>query len=62
MLTVTPAPLTVTADDHARQYDGRAFTAFTARYEGLVLGQGPTVLGGSLSFTGSAVGATVITS
>ena len=57
-LTVRPAPLTITADDHSRQYDGRAFTGFTARYDGLVLGQAPSVLAGSLTFTGSAVGAT----
>ena len=57
-LTVRPAPLIVTANDHLRQYDGREFTAFTARYDGLVLGQTSAVLGGSLAFGGSAAGAT----
>jgi hypothetical protein len=48
-LTVNPAPLTVTANDAARLY-GAANPAFTARYGGFVLGQGPGVLGGALAF------------
>ena len=56
-LTVRRAALTVTAEHKAKQYDGETFTAFTARYDGFVLGQGPSVLGGTLAFGGSAVGA-----
>jgi hypothetical protein len=46
-LTVTPAALTVRADDRTKTY-GAALPAFTARYEGLVLGETPDVLAGSL--------------
>src|SRR5262249_50792805 len=50
---VTPAPLTVTADDRTRIY-GSANPAFTASYDGFILGQGPSVLGGTLTFTTAA--------
>ena len=43
-LSVTPAPLTVTANDASRTY-GAANPDFTARYDGLVLGEGPGELG-----------------
>jgi hypothetical protein len=49
-LDVTRAPLTVRAEDKSKIY-GAALPAFTAAYEGFVLGQGPGVLGGSLTFT-----------
>ena len=55
-LAVTPAPLTVTADDATKVY-GQVNPAFTASYGGFVLGQGPGVLGGSPGFVGPAVGA-----
>jgi hypothetical protein len=49
-LDVTPAPLTVRAEDKSKVY-GAALPAFTAAYQGFVLGEGPGVLGGSLTFT-----------
>jgi RHS repeat-associated protein len=47
---VAPAPLTVTANDQSRVY-GSANPTFTAGSTGFVLGEGPAVLGGSLTFT-----------
>ncbi|HRQ82640.1 MAG TPA: MBG domain-containing protein, partial [Azospirillaceae bacterium] len=52
-LTITPAPLTVTALDAAREI-GAADPMFQARIDGFVLGQGLEVLGGALAV---AVGA-----
>jgi hypothetical protein len=49
-LDVTPAPLTVRAEDKSKIY-GAPLPAFTAAYQGFVLGEGPGVLGGSLTFT-----------
>jgi RHS repeat-associated protein len=51
-LTITAAPLMVTANDAKRVY-GQPNPAFTAGYSGFVLGQDPAVLGGSLTFTTS---------
>ncbi|MBI3409319.1 MAG: Ig-like domain repeat protein [Planctomycetes bacterium] len=48
-LTVTPAPLTITANDAAKVY-GAANPAFSAGYSGFVPGQDPSVLTGSLDF------------
>jgi filamentous hemagglutinin family protein len=52
-LTISPAPLTITALDAAR-IQGAADPAFEARYEGFVLGQNAGVLGGALVFASSA--------
>jgi filamentous hemagglutinin family protein len=52
-LTVTPAPLTVTANDATRPY-GALNPPFGATYTGFVLGQDPSVLGGTLGFTTAA--------
>jgi hypothetical protein len=49
-LSITPAPLTVTADNATKVY-GEANPAFTVHYSSFVLGQDESVLGGSLSFT-----------
>ena len=46
---VTPAALTITANDQTR-FQGEANPSFSVRYSGLVLGEGPGVLGGTLSF------------
>lgn len=48
-MTVTRAPLTVTAEDATRPY-GAENPAFTASYAGFVLDQNPSALGGALSF------------
>jgi len=55
-LAVTPAPLTVRAENTAKIY-GAALPVFTARYEGLVLGETPGVLTGTLAFTTDATAA-----
>jgi len=49
-LDVQAALLTVTANDQTRVY-GESNPDFSARYDGFVLGQDPTVLGGTLTFT-----------
>ena len=49
-LTVTPAPLTVAANNQTKVY-GQADPAFTASYSGFVLGQNPRVLSGTLAFS-----------
>ncbi|MCS6880926.1 MAG: MBG domain-containing protein [Oscillochloridaceae bacterium] len=49
-LTVTRAPLTVTANDATRRV-GAPNPTFTARYEGFVNGDGPADLNGTLSFS-----------
>ena len=48
-LTVTPASLTITADDKARPY-GDSNPQFTATYAGFVNGDDSNVLSGTLSF------------
>ncbi len=55
-LTVTPAPLTVTASGGSKQY-GQANPAFTASYGGFVLGQDQSVLSGALAFSTPATAA-----
>ena len=53
-VTVTKASLTVTADELTKVY-GQPNPAFTARYDGFVLGENPSVLGGTLTFTTTAI-------
>jgi hypothetical protein len=57
-LTITPAPLSVTADNKTKTY-GAPDPAFTVTYAGFVNGDGSAVLTGALTFTrvpGEAVG------
>ena len=57
-LTVNPAPLTVTANNAAKTYDGLAYNGGNGvSYAGFVNGEGASVLGGSLSYGGTAQGA-----
>ena len=63
--TVQRASLTVTANDATKVY-GDANPAFTVRYDGFVLGEGPDVLGGTLELNtqvdiGSGIGKYVVT-
>src|SRR5262249_45438762 len=51
--TVTPAPLTVRADDKSRGY-GQPNPTLTASYTGFVLGQGAEVLTGTLTLSTTA--------
>jgi autotransporter-associated beta strand protein len=48
--TVSPAPLTVTANDQTK-ITGEGNPPFTVSYSGFVLGEGPGVLGGTLTFS-----------
>jgi filamentous hemagglutinin family protein len=55
---ITPAPLTVTAANVSKTYDGNAYSGNGgASYSGFVNGETSAVLGGSLSFGGTAAGA-----
>jgi hypothetical protein len=57
-LTVNPAPLTVTANDVSRFYDGMAFTGGNGVvYSGFVNGETSAVLGGALVYGGTSQGA-----
>jgi hypothetical protein len=47
--TITWAPLTITANDWTK-ITGEANPLFTVSYSGFVLGEGPSVLGGTLTF------------
>ncbi len=58
-LTITPAALTVTANDATKVY-GQANPAFTASYGGFVNGDTAASLGGSLSFTTAATAASAV--
>ena len=55
-LTITPAPLTVTADNKVR-FEKVANPAFTATYTGFVNGETASVLGGTLAITTTATSA-----
>lgn len=57
-LRITPAALTVTANDQTRQYDGTAYSGGNGViYAGFVNGENPSVLGGALGYGGSSQGA-----
>ncbi|SNT23981.1 filamentous hemagglutinin family N-terminal domain-containing protein, partial [Noviherbaspirillum humi] len=55
-LSITPAPLTVTADNASRQY-GLANPVFTASYSGFKNGDMASALGGTLAFSTAATAA-----
>ncbi|RII26598.1 MAG: hypothetical protein CXR31_09270 [Geobacter sp.] len=55
-LTITPAPLTVTADNKLR-FEKLANPTFTATYTGFVTGETASVLGGTLAITTTATSA-----
>jgi hypothetical protein len=66
--TITTASLTITADSivgtpavdpFTKVYNGLVYTGFTVRYSGFVNGETPSVLGGSLSFSGAGTTATL---
>ncbi len=57
-LTVSPALLTVTANNDAKTYDGHAYTGGNGvGFSGFVNGEDASVLGGTLGYAGSAQGA-----
>jgi hypothetical protein len=58
VLTVNPAPLTVTANNASKTYNGLAYTGGNGViYTGFVNGETSAVLGGALSFSGASQGA-----
>ncbi|RAJ88274.1 gliding motility-associated-like protein [Chitinophaga dinghuensis] len=58
-LTVNKAPLTITANNITKTYDGVAFTGGNGvTYTGLVNNEQPTILGGTLTYTGNSQNAT----
>ena len=59
MLNVTPALLTITADN-ASKVVGQPNPAFSVEYSGFVLGQGPSVLSGALSISSAATSSSPI--
>ena len=57
-LTVGKADLTVTANNASKTYDGQAYSGGNGvSYSGFVNGEGASVLGGSVSYGGTAQGA-----
>lgn len=56
--TITPAPLTITAESKSKTYDGGVFSAFTVYYGSFVADETQTVLSGELKFSGGALSAT----
>ncbi len=56
-LDITLKPLTITADNKTKIYDGQVFSDFTVSYDGFIAGEDQAVLGGSLSFAGTATSA-----
>lgn len=57
-LTVNPAPLTVTANNAGKTYDGIAYSGGNGvSYSGFVNGETGAVLGGALNYGGSSQGA-----
>ena len=57
-LDITKAPLTITADNKSKVYDGSVFSPFTVSYSGFITGEGETDLGGTLTYSGTATTAT----
>ena len=56
--TITPVPLTVTANNAAKTYDATAYSGGNGvSYSGFVNGEGASVLGGTLGYGGSSQGA-----
>ncbi len=53
-LEITQAPLTITAEDQSKEYDGTVFSPFTVTYDGFVNNETQSNLGGSLAFSGDA--------
>jgi ribosomal protein S27E len=56
---ITTKPLTITADNKNKCYDGLVYGGgYTVSYLGFVNGEGPGVLGGTLVYSGTAITAT----
>jgi hypothetical protein len=59
-LNISTVPLTVKADNKSKIFDGNPFTAFTSTISGFVNGENASVITGSITYSGSAVGATTV--
>lgn len=60
-LTISTTPLTITAVDDAKTYDGNAYSGGNGvSYTGLVNGETAAVLTGSISYSGTSQGATAV--
>ena len=55
---ITAKALTITADDKTKEYDGIVYSGFTVSYSGFVNEEDENILGGSLTFSGSATTST----
>ena len=53
--TIDKAPLTVTAEDKSKLFDGAPYSPFTAVISGFVNGEDPSVVSGAPGFAGPAV-------
>ncbi len=58
ILKVNKAPLTITAENKSKIYDGQAHTDFTVTYTGFVKDETAAALAGTLAFEGTATTAT----
>ncbi|HEX6811236.1 MAG TPA: YDG domain-containing protein [Planctomycetota bacterium] len=57
-VTIDPAPLAITANDDSKTYNAIAYTGGNGvSYSGFVLGENSSVLGGSLTYSGTSQGA-----
>jgi hypothetical protein len=59
-LTINKVALTVKADDKSKLFDGNPFTAFTRTITGFVNGENESVVSGTVTYSGTAVGATAV--
>jgi hypothetical protein len=59
-LTISKAPLSITAENKTKLYDGSVFptASYTVTYSGFVGGENQTDLSGTLAFSGTALAAT----
>ncbi|MCE5348065.1 MAG: gliding motility-associated C-terminal domain-containing protein [Bacteroidales bacterium] len=56
-LDISKAPLTITAENKSKTYDGVVYTSFTVTYSGFVNSETESVLGGALAYSGTAASA-----
>jgi MBG domain-containing protein/Big-like domain-containing protein len=59
-LTINKVVLTVKADNKSKVFDGSPFTAFTRTITGFVNGENESVISGTVSYGGNAIGATAV--
>lgn len=59
-LQVAKAPLTVSATNQTKVYNGAVYEDWTASYEGFVYGEDASVLTGELHYAGTAIEATAV--